>query len=260
MTRVRFLGTLVVACAAIIALASDAGMAAPIPKERRRDDPANLKAFFAAIGKVVQDGKWPSAADEKKLLDSPRVVCEIMLRAAKQKERPLPVDVEKLVRKDIVREYKETGLNNGFVITENLRVTGARDSVIIASGDVQITSARNCVIVGQNVRITSVDDCVIVAGEYIRLTGANRRNGSAGSVLVAGHWIRTTVMDGTICHVLEPTGQPAPDGIQRPGTPPVPAISTNQAKDVIYLNDRTDTQGSNADQQTYIPQKTPVAK
>jgi hypothetical protein len=261
----RFVPGGFVVVAVLLALVGGAGSAAPIPKDATKVEPTpDLKAFFDTVGKAVKNEKWPAEADEKKLKDTAQVVFERVLKAAEQKERKLPVDFEKPTKADVVKEYNETVLNKGFVISSDVRVTAAWDSVIFASGNVQITTARNCVIVAQNVRCTSADNCVVIAGEFIRLTSAQTRDGSAPSVLVAGQWIRTTGMNGTICHVIRPSGQPDPDEAKRAGNGngngPHPAIHTNGADQVIFLNAFDESRANNPKDCTYLPQKYPIAK
>jgi hypothetical protein len=247
-------------CAALLTLACGAG-AAPIPKEARAGTGVpDLKATFDTVEKAVQAEKWPAEADEKKLTDSVRAVFDRMLKAAEQKERGLPVDFSKLKKHDVTAAFKSTSLSEGYVVAGDVRITSARKSLIFASGDVQITSASNCVIVARNVRCTGVDNCLVVAGEYVRLTSARQGQGRDPSVLLAGQWIRTTSMDGTVCHVLRPTGQPAPDEGRFAGNRPAPAIRTNGARGVIFLNEQADTGANGPKNCTYLPQKTPIAK
>jgi hypothetical protein len=99
-----------------------------------------------------------------------------------------------------------------------------------------------------------------IAGEYIRLNGADKSKDGNGCVLVAGQWIRTTSMDGTVCHVLRPGILPSPDEGKFGGNRPHPAIRTNRATGVIFLNNRDDTGANGPQGCTYLPQKTPIAK
>ena len=208
---------------------------------------------------AVKDEKWPAEADEKLLRDTARAIFE-RATAAEQKDRKLPVEFDNLTKAEVAKEFKQAKLDGAFVVAGDVRITSAKNSVIFASGDVQITSAQNCVIVARNVRCTGVNGCVVVADDYIRVTGAHQGEGKDGSVLVAGQWIRATVLDAAVCHVLRPGTLPPPDEGKFGGNRPQAAIQTNGAKNVIYLNDRADTRGSNPHQQPYLPQKTPIAK
>lgn len=256
MTRIRFLSALMaLACVAVVV------GAAPVPKDAGKSDPTpDLKAFFALVKKTVESEKWPAEADEKLLRDTARVIFERTMKAAEQKDRKPPVGFEELTRLDVVTDYKGENLDGHFLIAKDVQVTTAKNSVIFANGNVKITSATNCVIVAPNVRCTVVDECVIVAGEYIRLTGARRGDGKDGSVLVAGQWIRTTSMDGTICHVARPGTVPAPDEGKLAGRLPQPAVRTNGARNVIFLNAVEDTGANRPVNCTYLPLKTPLAK
>jgi hypothetical protein len=259
MSRARFL-SLVVVGALLAALAGGAGSAAPIPKGAYDNTTPDLKAFFATVGKAVEDGKWPAEADEKKLRDTARVIFERTTKAAEQKDRKLPVDFDKLTKAEVAKEFKQVRLDDAFVIARDVRVTGAKDSVIFAAGNVQITAAQNCVIVARNIDCTSVDHCVAVAGDYFEVTSAWRPNGGDGSVVVAGQWIRATGLDKTICHVLRPGTSPPPNGVRFGGNMPHPAIRTNGADGVIFLNAQDETHAIRPKDCTYLPQKTPIAK
>ena len=262
MTRVRFLTTVLAAVAAVfVAFTGGATTAAPVPKGAGQNNPTpDLKTVFDTVGKAVKDEKWPAEADEKKLRDTARVIFERATKAAEQKDRKLPVEFEKLNKADVVKEFKNANLDGNCVIAGEVRITRAKDCVIFAEGDVQITHASNCVIVAKNVRCTVVENCVVVAGDYSRLTSARRPNGGDGSVLVAGQWIRTTGMDGTVCHVLRPSGLPSPDEGKFGRNLPHPAIRTNGADNVIFLNAMEETGANGPKNCTYLPQKTPIAK
>jgi hypothetical protein len=257
MTCVRFS-----AAAVSVTLAASISIgAAPVPKGASKNDSTpDLKRVFDAVGKAVKDEKWPAEADEKLLRGTAQAIFDRMLKAAAKKERKLPIEFDKLTKLNVIGEFKSNNLDGHFLIAGDARVTSARNSVIFASGNVQITGANNCVIVAQNVRCTAVDNSLVVAGHFIRLTSAWRPNGGDGSMLVAGQWIRATGLDGTICHVIRPSGAPSPDEVRFAGNMPNAAIRTNGATGVIYLNNREDTRGSKPDQQTYSPPKNPIAK
>lgn len=248
-------------CVVVLLAFAGASSAAPIPRDAGKGDSTpDLKLFFETVSKAVKDEKWPAEADEKKLTNTTRIAFERMLKAAGEKERQLPVDFSKLLKEDAVKEFKTRPLNERFLIAETVRTATARDSIIYASGDVQITNASNCIIVGKNVRCTVASNCVIIAGEYLRVLSSRRRNNEDGSVLLAGQWIRATSMAGTICHVIRPTGLPNPDDARVPGDGPHPAIRTNTAENVIFLNDQDQTRASGAKDCNYSPQKNQIVK
>jgi hypothetical protein len=259
MTRVQFLSVAVVG----VLLAALAGgvSAAPVPKGAGANNPTpDLKAFFDTAGKAVKDEKWPVEADEKLLRDTARAIFERATKAAEQKDRKLPVEFDKLTKLDVVGEHKADSLDGNFLIAKDVQVRIAKNSVIFASGDVQITSAQNCVIVAQNVRCTGVENCAVVAGEFFRVTSAGRPNGGDGSVVVAGQWIRATRLDGTICHVLRPGSAASPEDLKFRLPGPHPAIRTNGADNVTFLNAQEETGANGPKNCTYLPQKTPIAK
>lgn len=247
-------------------LAVGGAAAAPVPKDAgKADSTPDLKAFFDTVGRAAKDEKWPAEADEKKLRDTAQQVFERTLKAAEQKGRNLPVAFDKLTKADVTKEYKAGLLKDGFVVASDVRITSANNSVIFASGDVQITGATNCVIVARNVRVTGVYDSFVVAGEFVRITGVGARKDGDGSVLVAGNWIRTTSMDNTVCHVIRPTGTPNPEEANRggaaPGNGPFPAIGTTSRKNSVFLNTREEAGARrDGDDCTYLPPKTPIAK
>jgi hypothetical protein len=247
--------------AALLALMGGAGVAAPVPRDAGKGDPTpDLKVFFEAVTRAVKDEKWPAEADEKTLKGTPRVVRQRALKAADREERGLPVDFEKLTKANVDKEFKAPVLKEKFVIAETVEVTSARDSVIFASGDVKLGRALNCVIVARNVRITIADNCTILAGEYIEIASARTRMGSPPSVLVAGQWIRGTLMEGTVCHVFRPGVLPAPDEAKLAGNRPQPAIRTIRADGVVFLNAQDQTSANGPKNCTYLPQKDPIAK
>jgi hypothetical protein len=256
------LGGCVLACGAVLlALAGGAGAAAPVPKDAGKNDPTpDLPAVFRAVEKAVDDKKWPSGDDERLLLGSARATFDRALRAAKQKGRGLPVDLAKLKKFGPGKEFKEQEVEGGLVIAGEVKSRNARDSVLFASGKLDITNATNCIIFAQNVHCVAVDNCLIVAGEGIELCSAWRPFDGDGSVLVAGRRIEAARMDGTVCHVLRVPAQPAPEESAEEIRPNKWAIHTDTAKGVIFLNDRADTQVRDGGEQTYLPQKNPIAK
>jgi len=256
----RLLADFFAACGAIL-VTTAGGTAAPVPKDAGKTNPTpDLKAFFTAVGKAVENEKWPAEADEKQLRDTARVIFERAVKAAEQKERKLPVDFEKLTKVDVVGEHKADSLEGNFLIAKNVQVRIAKNSVIFAGGDVQITTAQNCVIVAQNVRCTGVENCAVVAGEFFRVTSAHRPNDADGSVVVAGQWIRATGLDGTICHVLRPGSAASPEDLKFRLPGPYPAIRTTVADNVIFLNAMEDTGANGPKNCTYLPQNAPIAK
>lgn len=255
------IGGFVTVCAATLVATAAGGAAAPVPKDAGKADPTpDLKAFFSTVGKAVESEKWPAEADEKLLRDTARVIFERAVTAAEQKDRKLPVDFEKLTKADVAKEFRSARLEGTYLIAGDVRITSAKNSVIFASGNVQITGADNCIVIARNVRCTAVDNSVLVAGEFIRITSAWRRDREgSGSVLVAGQWIRATGLDGTICHVLRPGTSPAPGERENEQTPH-PAIRTNGAENVIFLNAMEETGANGPKNCTYLPPKTSIAK
>jgi hypothetical protein len=231
---------------------------APVPKNASKPIP-DLKLFIEGVGKTAEAGVWPAATEEKKLRETVQALFKGCVEAAGQKDRRLPLDIERLTSSAVVKEHKGEKLEGKILIAEDVRLTVAKNSTIYASGNVQITFVSNCVIVANRVRCNTFENSFVVAGEYIRLTGDRPpEKSNRGSVLLAGRWIRATTLDGTVCHVVRPGIQPPPD--ERPTELAQPAISTNSAKNVVYLNDRAETLGGSPNEQTYLPPKAPIAK
>jgi hypothetical protein len=258
MTRVRVFSALG-AAALLFALAGDPAPAAPIPKGAGTGGATpDLKLFFDTVGKAVKAEKWPGEDDEKIMRWTAEKVFARTLKAAEQKDRALPVEFDKLTKLAVAADYKGK-LDGQYLVVENAKITTAKNSVIFASGHVQITTATNCVIVAPSVRVVGFDNCVIVAGEHFRFTSARQKKDADRSVVVAGQWIRGSTLTGGIFHVLRPGTQPAPD--EKAGVNgPQPAITANTVRDAIFLNERGDTRASTANEPTYLPPKTPIAK
>ena len=249
----------VVVCAGAASALVPRGVAAPIPKDAGKVDPTpDLKAFLAAVGRAVEKGKWPAAAEEKQLRETVKGVFEGAVKAANQKDRKLPVDFDKLLRADVAARYDAPEVEGAFVIAGDVRLTSARNSVVFATGKVHITRATGCVIVAREVRCTGAPDCVIVASEYVRVDAAKKRTEGSGPMLVAGHWVRASVLEDAVCHVLKPAHAPPPDELQR--NPPHTAVRTRKATRVNFLNAAEDTRANGPESCTYSPPKTPIAK
>lgn len=247
-----------VTCA--MALAGGTGAAAPVPKETGKTDPTpDLKPFFAVVGKAVETGKWPAEADEKQLRETARAIFERATTAAGQKDRKLPVEFKDLDKSDVAKELKGAKVERAFVIAGEVQLGVAKDSVIFASGNVQVTRATNCVIVAKSLRATDADNCVVVAGDYIRASGADRKNREDGSVLIAGRLIRVTGARGAICHVTHPAlGQQFPD--EKPGDPAAPPIRLTTANAVTVLNAAEHWKAATNKNSTAVVPKTPIVK
>jgi hypothetical protein len=268
MTRCVVCGFVAV-CAMFVALGTPRTTAAPVPKGAGTGEATpDLKLFFDTADKAVKAEKWPGADDEKIMRWTPEKVFARALKAAEQKQRKLPVDFAKLKKLDVSKECKNANLESAFVIAGVVRGRSVKDSVIFATGDVEILDATNCVIVAPNVSCGRFQNCTVVAGECIRANSARpRKQGEAGSVLVAGQWIRARELDDAICHVLRPGNLPDPDeAMFKLNQNKYPAICTNAVKNVIFLNAMEDI-GANEltvavppQNCTYAPPKNPIAK
>lgn len=244
----------------LLAFAGGIGAAAPVPKDAGKPDPTpDLKAAFETVERAVKAERWPGDDDEKLLKNTARVVFERALKAGDQKQRPLPVDYETLMKLDVTAEHAKP-LNGHYLIAGKVLRGTARNSVIFASGPVQLTVVENCVIVAPSVRVSSAYNCVIVAGDHLRLVGARRRDGGEGSVLVAGQWIRATTLDGAVCHVIRPGTDPAPDDPKGAAKAQYFAIQTTRAEGSIFLNAQDAIRSTITKDPTCVTPKFPIAK
>lgn len=260
MTRVRSLSVLV-AVAAAGALVGGSAPAAPVPKGAGNGEATpELKLVFEAVGRAVAAEKWPVEDDEKILRWTVEKVFARTLKAAAQPARKLPAEFDKLAKLPVGSDYKGK-LDGQVLVTQNAKISIAQNSVVFASGHVQITTARNCVVVAPSARVTGFDNCVIVAGEYLRFSSARHKKDADRSVVVAGQWVRGTTMTGTICHVLRPGKLPAPDDKAAPNEQQ-PAVRVSTAKDVIYVNEAADTRSTAGDgtSTNVAPPQIPIAK
>jgi hypothetical protein len=254
MTRL-FVRGLTTICGIAFALSAAAGTA-PIPKDAgKAAEVPDLKALLTSIGNAVEKEKWPAEADEKLLREAVDKVFNKALAAAEQKERKLPIDIDKLRKVDVTKGYKVTGLKDAFLIAGDVEITGVQNSVIFASGNVRVTSATNSVIVAKNLRCTSLRESVVIAGESIQATGIIDRD-TAGSVIVAGQKIKATVLQNVVCHVVRPDDKPPPD---KEPLLLVKPISSNRSTNVYFLNVMEDTRTGNENCK-FLPLKTPIAK
>jgi hypothetical protein len=248
------------ACAVLLALVAGVGTAAPVPKDAGKPDPTpDLKAAFEVAARAVKAEKWPGEGDEKVLKNTARVVFERALKAADQKPRPLPVDYDTLMKLDVTAEHAKP-LNGHYLIAGKVLRGTARNSVIFASGPVQLTTVENCVIVAPSVRVSTAYNCVIVAGDHLRLVSSRRREGGEGSVLVAGQWIRASTLDGAVCHVIRPGTDPAPDDPKGAANARYFAIQTNRAAGSIFLNAQDAARITLEKDETFLTPKFPLTK
>ncbi len=256
MTRLA-LGTL------LAALAVGLGTAAPVPKDASRPDPTpDLKVAFDAAARAVKAEKWPAEDDERILKNTARVVFERALKAADQKPRAMPVDYATLTKMNVVGEYAGNPLNNNFLIAGTVARTSAKNSVIFASGNVQLGIAENCIVVAPSIRASTTYNCVFIAGDHLRVLSSRRRpNGGEGSVLVAGKWIRASTLDGAVCHVIAPGTDPAPDDPKGAAAGvKYTAIQTTRADSVTVLNAQAVLKSTTTKDATFIEAKFPLAK
>jgi len=201
----------------LLTLAGSVGAAAPVPKDAGKNDPTpDLKAVFDIVEKAVKDKKWPKEDDEKVLRGTAQVTFDRAIKAAEQKTRNLPVDFKSLKKFAPVVEHAKKDMDEAFLLARDVRECSVRDSVIFATGQVDIRSANNSIIFARYVNCIAVENCLIVTSEHIDATSVWRPFDSEPSVLIAGQWIRTGSQDRTICHVLRP-GENATPGDRRNG-------------------------------------------
>ncbi|MCI0700776.1 MAG: hypothetical protein L0241_06820 [Planctomycetia bacterium] len=264
MTRGRFLSAVAAVCSASLLALAGGSSAAPVPKGAGGETP-DLKVFFDTVGKAVKNENWPTDAEEKLLRETAEKIFERTLKVAKQDERKLPVEFDKLKKVDVSKEFRGERLGVGkefkgerldgkYVIAGDVRIKNTKGSVIFASGKVEFIAAENCVIFAQDIRGIALSSCLVVAGDYIQLAGAEEE-----SVLIAGRWIRSDNMGDGICHVIRPGKLPAPD--EKPnGNKSHPAIRINNVATTIFLNAPDDVRLERPLKCEFFPLKMPIAK
>jgi hypothetical protein len=241
----------------LVALRPSIANAAPALKSEAKSDIADLTQLHALIAEAVKDGKWPSEADQKKCRDAIRALVQQVAARSGVPERKLPVEFDQVEKADVGPTFKQTRVQRRFVIAGEVQATSAEDSVIFASDVARFTSVTNCIIVGKTVRFTGASNSIVIASEFVRGTGVDPRSPEEDrSIIVAGKWIRFTVADGAICHVLHPAAGPAPD---EPKGFSNKAIALNSARKVIFLNGANDVQARLTDCH-FVEVKSPLQK
>lgn len=252
--------------------------AAPVPKgAEQRSAAPDIQRTLDAVARAVKAQKWPDAEEEKALLAFAQQVLNNVHKAADLKERALPADATKLAKMDVLEHYEAKAgpgaagiaartTDGKFILCGSAKGTIVKNSVVFASGDVQFTTATNCVIVGKNVRISSTTNCTVVAAEYLRLLSVRKTPNDETSALVAGKWIRGTVLTDALCHVVKPTGEPMPEDPLNPIVPAPagrsPAIRGTSANGGVFLNDAAEVLLTSklATKPKFVTPKTPIAK
>lgn len=262
MNRFVRCGTVLAIVTALAALVGGARttIAAPVPKGAGKADPTpDLTAVFDTTRKAVKAEKWPDEDDESLLKNSARVIFERALKAADQKARPLPVDFDKLTKLDVTAEYAQP-LDGKFLITGTVVRGTAKNSVIFASERVQLTIVENCVIVAPTVRVSTAYNCTIIAGDHLRLLSSRKRPTGEGSVLVAGQWLRASILEDAVCHVIKPGTDPAPDDPKGANGAKFLAIQTARATRAVFLNAKEEARITQETDITFSAPKFPLAK
>ncbi|MBO0698660.1 MAG: hypothetical protein J2P46_09715 [Zavarzinella sp.] len=243
----------------VLAWAGSPAAGAPALKERTAEngDP-DLRALHALIRKAVEDGKAISASDEQRLDDTTRALLKRAAQAADIKQRDVPVKRDGLTKSEVTKAFRQTSVRGALVVGGEVRGTGARDSILLAAGEVHFTSIENCLVVGKTVRFTGARNCVIIAEEFVRGTGVGRgKEEPDGSIIVSGRWIRLTSATDVVCHVLQPGKDPAPD--EREGLA-LPPIRMTSARNVRFLNKPDDVGTTSRTDSQCLELKRPLAK
>lgn len=276
MTRFALMAVLAAALGAL----APAGSAAPVPKgAENRNAAPDINRTLEAVARAVKAQKWPDAEEEKALRAFAQQVLNNVHKAADLKERALPADADKLAKLDVIDNYAPNGgaaaggpiaartTEGKFIVCGSAKGTIVRNSVVFASGDVQFTTATNCVIVGKNVKLSSTTNCTVIAAEYVRVTSTRKVGDGESTVLVAGKWIRGSLLTDALCHVVKPTGEPMPDDPLNPVAAPAagersPAIRSSSANGAVFLNEAAEVALTSklAAKQKYVTPKTPIAK
>jgi hypothetical protein len=241
----------------ISVIAANPVRSAPPPKTNPEPTVADLSSARSILKKAADSGSWPSAEDETSVLKTIQLLSDLMCKAADVPTRKSPVTRDDLERLSVTNRFDQNECKKSIVIAKDGRITAASDSIILATGDVQITSIKNCIVFAKNVRITGISNGVVVAEDFLRATGADKLADGSGSLLVGGRWVQLTGAEGAICHVVKPGTDPPPD---RNWEKSSPAVRMTSAKNIIILNAAEHWKATSESNCKTIELKTPITK
>jgi hypothetical protein len=166
-----------------------------------REPPAQgdtLHAVLDRIHEYAQDEKWRQGGwqDEKIEAWLDKLVAAVA-RAAELPELKLPVRQADVQPSDPARLAIQPG---SLLIGKDFkRILGARNSLILADGHLEVGIPRDSVIVARGVvSVSGARNCVIVSGTYITSTHDGDPGGGSGSLLVSRGWMDVQSAHGSI--------------------------------------------------------------
>jgi hypothetical protein len=169
-----------------------------------------LAWLHALIARTVDTGKLPTEAEESK-------VRAVLNRVLEQMGSHNPVnDLAKqkaLIQQVSFREallerqqYHQTSIDNAFIVANDCRCTGARNSIIFTKGLAHCTVMEDCLVVSNEVWFTGADrGDLLIAKEVLHGTGADGiSKRSSLPILVAGSRIKLTTAGNVLYWVIDP--------------------------------------------------------
>ncbi len=233
---------------AAVLLAAASAAAAPIPKDRTADGPTDLAALQALVAKAAEAGQWPEAGDGGRAERAVARFAAAAVKAGGLPERASPVAAAADRPTEFHKEAKVLSAKGKTFVVAGGRFSSISDCVVVAAGDVELLSARNVVVfAGGTAKVSTLQNGVVVAGRGVDVSSTsplradpfkarelekNEKPGEAGSVLVAGRWLRAGSANGCTCWVRNPEAPPPEPGAK--GDPKPVTIGT--AVNVLFLN------------------------
>jgi hypothetical protein len=166
-----------------------------------REPPAQgdtLQAVLDRIHDHAQNDQWRQGGwqDEKIEAWLDKLVAAVA-RGAEMPELKLPVRQADLQPADPVRLVMQPG---SLVIGKDFkRVLGARHSLILADGNIELGIPRDSVIVARGaVNVTGARNCVIVSGTYVTSSHDGEPGNGGGSILVSRGWMDVQSAHGSV--------------------------------------------------------------
>jgi hypothetical protein len=140
-----------------------------------------------------RQGGWQDAKIEAWL---DRLVAAVA-RGADLPELNLPVRQADLQPADPARLIMQPG---SLVIGKDFkRILGARNSLILADGHIELGIPRDCVIVARGaVSVSGARNCVIVSGTYVTSSHDGEPGNGGGSILVSRGWMDVQSAHGSV--------------------------------------------------------------
>lgn len=166
-----------------------------------REPPAQADTLQAVLDRIhdhAQNDQWRQGVwrDDKIEAWLDKLVSAVA-RGAELPELKLPVRQADLQPADPARLVVQPG---SLVIGKDFkRVLGARNSLILADGNIELGIPRDCVVVARGVvSVSGARNCVIVSGTYVTSSHDGEPGNGGGSILVSRGWMDVQSAHGSI--------------------------------------------------------------